>query len=168
MMEEQNDFLKRGINLPIKRYQFAIKCLGYGYKFVTDAGCGMGCGSFMLRNAGYEVIGIDKSEKAIAYAREHYPGDYKVADLEEMEFIADDAVVCLETLCHLKNPQNFIDKIKAKELVISVPINPNPDDGYKYRLWNLSEEDFREMLKGWEIKDELRQKGYLVLYCKKI
>lgn len=72
-------------------------------------------------------------------------------------------------MCHLKDPKSFIDnKIKAKELIISAPINPNPNDGYTYRLHNLSEQQFKDLFKDWCIIKEYRQRGYLILFLRKL
>lgn len=166
-MEERNDALRRGIKIAVKRYQFAIECLK-GRRLILDLACGMGYGSHLLREAGLTVIGIDNSLEAIKYARENYPGDYELADLEkDFYFFNADAAVCLEALCHLKNPQAFIDKLRINELVISAPMNPNPNDGYIYRLHSLSEQQFKDLLKDWNIIKEFRQRNYLTLYCKK-
>ncbi len=164
---ERNDALKEKNSKALQRYQFAIECLGKG-KEIVDYGCGLGYGCHMLREAGNNVVGFDKSEEAIAYANKKYPGTYSVMDIEEQKIYGFEIGVCLEVLCHLKNPQKFIDNLEVKELVISAPISPNPLDGYVYRLHNLSELQFKNMFKNWKIIKEFRQKRYLVLYVKKI
>jgi len=166
MHRERNDALKEKNKIALQRYQFAVKCLGKG-KEIVDIGCGLGYGSHMLRKAGNNVVGFDKSEEAIAYANKHYPGVYTIMDVEEQKIYGFDIGVCLECLCHLKNPKKFIDSLEVKELVISAPIDPNPNDGYIFRLHNLSEKQFKRLLNGWKIINELRQKKYLTLYLKK-
>jgi SAM-dependent methyltransferase len=169
-IEEQNDALKRNIKVALERYQFTIECLKEK-KMVIDLGCGFGYGCYLLRKAGHEVIGVDISEKAIEYARANYPGIYFVFDLEKEKLPnlhKFDVGVCLEVLCHLKDPQKFIDSLPFDELIISAPIDPNPRDGYFYRLHSLSELQFKELLKDWKILKEFRQKKYLTVYCKKI
>ncbi len=165
-IEEQNDALKRNIKTALQRYKFAIKCLGKG-KEIVDLGCGLGYGCYMLREAGNNVVGFDKSEEAIVYANKNYPGTYTVMDVEEQKIYGFDIGVCLEVLCHLRDPQKFIDNLEVKELVISAAIDPKKDDGYIYRLWNLSEEQFKNMFEDWKILKEFRQKDYLTLYIKK-
>ena len=167
---ERNDAIKQNNNIAIQRYQFAADCIG-GTRNVLEIGCGLGYGSSILKGLFNTVTGIDKSTEAIEYAKANYPmAEYKVVDVEndEFDYFAFDVAIFFETLCHLKNPQKFIDKIKTKELVISAPRDRNPNDGYKWRLHNLSEQQFRDMLKDWDILRELNQKDkYLVLYCKK-
>lgn len=166
-VEERNDALKRGNRIAVERYEFAIKCLG-APRTVVDLGCGMGYGCHLLRRAGHQVCGLDYSVPAIKYAEENYPGDYMLQNLVEdgVEY-EDEAAVCLEVLCHLKNPQEFVGRIKSKYLVISAPIDPNPQDGYVYRLHNLSEQQFKDMFKDWIVLDEFRQKQYLTLFLEK-
>jgi len=171
MHEERNDAIKQNNKLAIQRYQFASDCIG-GTKKVLDVACGLGYGTDILKGMWNTVTGIDKSMEAIEYAKVNYPmAEYKVVDVEkdEFDYSVFDVVVCLEALCHLEWMQQFIDKIKVKELVISAPINPNAKDGYNWRLHNLSDEDeFKKMLKDWDILKELNQKNkYLVLYCRR-
>lgn len=165
--EERNDALLRGNKLALNRYIFAIKCLGSQIKRIVDCGCGMGYGTKMMETSGHYVIGVDYSKEAIDYSSENYGGNFQVLDLENDKLPESDVVVCLECLCHLKDPKGFIDKIKAKEIVVSSPINPNPNDGYPWRKHNLKEREFKDLLKGWTIINELKQKGYLTIYAKK-
>lgn len=170
MHEERNDAIKQNNKLAIQRYKFAAECV-CGSKKILDVACGMGYGTSILKGINNIIAGIDKSKEAIEYAKINYPmAEYKVVDVEkdEFDYSVFDAVVCLEVLSHLERPREFINKLKVKELVISSPINPNPNDGYKYRLHNLNEFLLREMLKDWDILKVLSQKDkYLVLYCKR-
>lgn len=173
-MEERNDALKCGAQVPLERYRFACDVLSPGMT-VGDMGCGLGYGSKMLRDRGMDVIGLDNSEEAVEYARLNYPGTYIVCDLDKDDagLLSFDAVVCLEALCHLNNPVEFLDRLTAGEVVISAPIDPNPNDGYIYRKHHLSEAQFRGMIeKKWRIVRELRQnvgsgEQYLVVHAKK-
>ncbi len=167
---ERNDGLKDDNKLALGRYKFAIRCLDGRHCDTTDIGCGMGYGSHLLRIAGHSVIGVDNSQEAIDYARATYGGCYLLRDAEAYIPSAD-VLICLEALCHLKDPKKFIDNIKSEELIISAPIDPSPNDGYHYRKHNLSEKDFRDLLKGWVIIDEMwqgKKQKYLAIYCKKI
>lgn len=178
--EERNDALKRKNKAAVQRYVFAKNQLqdGKKEKLIGDFGCGMGYGVEMLMGISSNVIGIDNSEEAITYAKNNYNGNFLIGDLENEEIPGGfDAIVCLEVLCHLKNPKEFVKNIygKASELVISSPIDPNPKDGYKWRLHNLSKEEFEGMLKdaGWKIVNEYKQKSngrikYLTIHAKKI
>lgn len=170
-IEEQNDALKRKNKVALERYQFAISCIGEPVRTVLDIGCGFGYGSHLMRKAGHVVMGIDNSSEAIEYAEEHYPGAYFVKDIEgDKSFYSGfDFAVCLETLCHLVDPIAFLNSIPVPELIVSAPIDPDPNDGYFYRLHNLSEEQFKNMLAdtGWAPIKEFRQKRYLVIHANK-
>lgn len=170
MHVERNDALKINNGIALERYYFALECLKGESKNIIDLGCGMGYGSYLLRKDGHLVVGLDYSDKAIEYAQKNYPGIYFIFDLEK-EVIADkpkfDVGVCLEVLCHLHDPQKFIDNLPLKELIISAPIDPNPNDGYSFRLHNLSEREFKYILRNWQIIKQFRQKQYLTIYVKK-
>jgi len=170
-IEERNDALKRGAKIPLARYEFADRVLPKDI-LVGDIGCGTGYGRTILEN-GRDVVGLDKP-KVVEQARIDYPGEYLEIDLDDKDIASYEfaAAVCLETLLHLKEPEKFLSKLECKHLVISAPIDTDPDDGYIYRLHNVSEDQFKKMLIGkWIIKDELWQhcgekENYLVIYAK--
>lgn len=171
MIEERNDALKINNKIAVQRYNFVVKCLGNRKRNIIDYGCGMGYGSYLLRQAGYKVIGVDNSKEAIDYAKENYPGKYLICDIEDKKLYNFQIGVCLEVLCHLKDPWEFVNNLLVEEFIVSAPIDPNPNDGYFYRLHNLSKEQFRNMFddKKWKICDEFNQNNkYLTLYLKKI
>lgn len=164
--EERNDALKRKNRIALQRYNFAIECLDTPRR-VLDLGCGMGYGVHLLNDAGHFASGYDYSEEAVEAAKADYNGSFEVKNLNEGEFESE-VVVCLETLCHLDDPEDFISRIKSEYLIVSAPIDPNPDDGYHFRKHNLSEEQFKSYFEDWEILKELRQEKYMVLYLQKI
>jgi len=170
--EERNDALKRNAKIPLDRYRFADEKLPRNIT-IGDLGCGYGYGSKILRDGGRKVVGIDK-EEAIKYVQENYPGDYMVEDLDAdyIVYYEFDGIVCLETLLHLKDPKEFLNKLKCKHLIISAAVNTDPNDGYIYRLHNITESEFKDMIfKKWLIVDEMHQKPsefehYITLYAK--
>ncbi len=98
----------------IKRYSFAKAfCIN---KIVLDAACGVGYGSHYLSEAAKEVIGVDISQEAVTYAKEHYQRDnmqFKVMDIHNLKFSDKyfDAVCSFETLEHLDYPERFIAEV---------------------------------------------------------
>ena len=58
------------LNEHVARYVFAARLAGG--RRVLDAGCGSGYGAAMLARTAREVLGIDISQPAIDFAREHY------------------------------------------------------------------------------------------------
>ena len=97
-----------------KRYRFAAPyCAG---KRVLDAGCGVGYGSALLAETAGEVVGVDLSEEAIAYARTRYamPNvEFRVEDLlaPRLGDASFDVVCSLETLEHLTDRNVFLRQI---------------------------------------------------------
>ncbi|HEY9260596.1 class I SAM-dependent methyltransferase [Chitinophaga sp.] len=103
---------------------------------VLDVGCGNGVISRHLGQFGYEVLGIDISEKTIAVAnqRNTYP-NVKFAAISAEELTAQgetyDAVICSEVLEHLDHPHLLLHTIHASLkdeglLVVTVPNGNGP------------------------------------------
>jgi SAM-dependent methyltransferase len=99
------------VALHLKRYEFAAPfCRDAA---VLDAGCGVGYGSAYLGGVARHVVGVDRDEQAIAYARERYTrpnvefrvGDVLRLDFDEAEF---DAVCSFETIEHVDDPDAFV------------------------------------------------------------
>lgn len=165
-IEERNDALKDGNRVAVERYEFARS---HAVGQVYDAGCGYGYGSHLLLQGEAErVVAVDIAEEAIEYAIEHYPGpSYLVGDITEV-MVPADVTVCLEAFSHLKEPTAFLANIGAPVLVISQPTIPSKHR-YPYRLHDFTEDQFRGMLqeRGWRVFDELRQRSYIVLACRR-
>jgi SAM-dependent methyltransferase len=116
-----------------RRYEWAAAwlwgMLGRSARLL-DAACGNGYGSFILASAGHAVLGIDRSQKAVAAAAEHYrhPGARCLAHpLEQLESLPIeaplDAVVSFETLEHLDDAPAAVRAFSALAplLLASVP-----------------------------------------------
>lgn len=122
-----------------KRFQFIIKQLQRHVPpqgKVLDVGCGNGIMSKAIGQCGYQVLGVDVSEKAIkkAKAAESQSNvDFRVVRAEEL--VADgstyDAVICSEVLEHLSNPSPLLTTLHALlsnqgVLVVTVPNGRGP------------------------------------------
>ena len=99
VLEEEQSILYKNI---AKRYEG---------KFIVDAGCGVGIGSFILASYHCKTIGIDKNPNNIAFARNIYPGmEFITANLTttDMSQIKADFIVCIEVLEHMSNPHQLL------------------------------------------------------------
>lgn len=104
-------------------------------KTVLDAACGTGYGSALMASTASEVVGIDISPDAIAFARSRYghiPNlRYQEASIEKLPF-ADhslDVVVSFETIEHVPIPvqQAFLVEIKRCLKEDGILIMSSPD-----------------------------------------
>lgn len=84
---------------------------------VLDLGCGAGHGSNMLSKKYKNVVGVDISEDAIAYAKENWNAEnieFKVGSALEIPFPDNsfDVVASFEVFEHLNDWKKFLSEIK--------------------------------------------------------
>jgi 2-polyprenyl-3-methyl-5-hydroxy-6-metoxy-1,4-benzoquinol methylase len=140
--------------LHLERYAFAARHLPPGRWL--DMACGVGYGSARLASEGgaREVVGVDLSEQAVAYARSRYaaPG-LRFARADAMRFREGapyDGVVSLETIEHVPDPAGLVAHLVSLlrpggVLVASVPTTPSVDVN-PHHLHDFTERSFRRML----------------------
>jgi len=99
----------------IERYRFCLNYIRQGDS-VLDAACGSGYGSYILSQKSSIVTGVDVSEHAISYAREHFRGiEYQQVDLTRPLDFTDrefDAVVSIETIEHITEHNTFLSELR--------------------------------------------------------
>jgi 2-polyprenyl-3-methyl-5-hydroxy-6-metoxy-1,4-benzoquinol methylase len=97
---------------------------------ILDIGCGSGLLVNQINNMGYgyKASGLDWSEPAIRFAREHYQGEYLLANVEQGLSIGRtfDCAVASHILEHLENPHEFLQSVEGLlepegYLVVAVP-----------------------------------------------
>lgn len=127
----------------IKRLQFIIHTLKRHIPAggdVLDVGCGNGIISRGAGREGFNVYGIDVSEKAIekAQALNKYSNVQFMKKSAE-ELIAEgakyDAIICSEVLEHLNNPDALLDVLNQSlvhngKLIITVPNGKGPRESF--------------------------------------
>lgn len=152
----------------VARYEWALKHLEPNSR-VLDLACGVGYGCDILAKAGHEVIGVDRDPLAIEYATKHYSGhgarftcqDANAVNLEDNEF---DAVVCFETVEHIKTPAPLLRQFRkgASKLIVSVPNETVfPYRNYKFHYRHYTKNEFNGLLHstGWHPVKWFGQKG---------
>jgi SAM-dependent methyltransferase len=142
----------------LARYEFAAGLLPRA-SLVLDCACGIGYGSKILADAGHQVVGVDKSEEAIQYGRQHYwhPSvDLIVGDAGQPIKSGADAAVCFETIEHIDDPLSALKAFHAAAplLIASVP----NEERFKYRRQKFhkrhyTRQEFLELLEaaGWRV-----------------
>ena len=123
----------------LKRLQFIIDTLKKNLpaqSVVLDVGCGNGVISRNLGRCGYNVFGIDVSEKAIFKAKElnEFPNvNFDVISAEQL--VADgnkyNAIICSEVLEHLNKPEDLLKTLYRSltddgVLIVTVPNGMGP------------------------------------------
>jgi SAM-dependent methyltransferase len=141
--------------LHIQRYEFAARRLRDAHS-VLDIACGVGYGSRLLKDflPAAMVTGVDCSAEAIDYATARYARaglSFVVADAMAFEGGPFDAVVSLETIEHLPEPEKFVERSAAKLLrpggvfVGSVPVTPSMDAN-PHHLHDFTASSFSKLL----------------------
>jgi len=146
---------RQTFNLHIERYEFAARKLRDA-KSILDIACGVGYGSRLLKGSlpAALVTGVDSSAEAIEYANARYARPkltFRVGDAMTFEDGPFDAVVSLETIEHLPDPQPFIHRITTRLLrpggifIGSVPVTPSMDAN-PHHLHDFTARSFRKLL----------------------
>jgi SAM-dependent methyltransferase len=123
---------------------------------VVDLACGEGYGSDLLARTAAEVIGVDANPDAYDHARAKYTREnlsFERGLVEEFE-TERDAVVFLQTIEHIHEPDRLLDQI-ARVAPVAYVSTPNrltlagPDAEKSENPWHLREYDageYRELL----------------------
>ncbi len=107
---------------------------------VLDVGCGNGIISIHLGKLGFNVTGIDVSEKTIETARKNniYGNvQFRVQSAEELKASGEqfDVIICSEVLEHLQNPSALLQVLHPSLkpdgiLIVTVPNGKGPRESF--------------------------------------
>jgi len=143
------------LRISIERYEFAARHARPGR--LLDLACGVGYGTRILADrTGHrvQVLGVDLSPLAIAYATRRYGGPRTgFAVCDAMHFadpLGFDTIVSIETIEHLPDPAAFVARLvrllrPGGVLIASVPTTPSVDAN-PHHLHDFSERSFRRLL----------------------
>ena len=133
---------------------------------VVDMACGEGYGSELLAAAGAaSVVGVDANPEAHDHARLRYrrPNLRFVRDLVETYDEPCDAVVFLQTIEHVQNPDEILERFKtlAPTAFVSTPnvLTLAPDGEKSGNPWHVKEyraEEFRALCEAHYAQVDLR------------
>jgi SAM-dependent methyltransferase len=146
-------------NEHVARYWFAAR-IAHGRR-VLDAGCGSGYGADVLAREAREVLGIDVSDDAIDYARQHYrAANVGFERASCLEIPAPDGsfdlVVAFELIEHLADWRAFLREVRrvvapAGQFLVSTPnqlyyaearaaLGPNPFHVHEFEYGDFQRE----------------------------
>lgn len=127
----------------LRRYA-AVRRFIYGR--VLDFASGCGYGTFLLSNNPdiSEIIGVDKDEESVEWAKNQYEGGkckFVCADVRNLSGKFD-TLVSLETIEHFENDtlyKEIIDKYSIDQVILSYP-NKKSTHFNKFHLRDLNEQ----------------------------
>lgn len=104
----------------VNRYFLAVRLIPWGAR-VVDIGCGVGYGTRILFDAGFDATGFDVEPEAIAQARRDFPGPrYELRDAMAGRACAD-AAVAFEVIEHMAQPDLLLASLDCPFVIASVP-----------------------------------------------
>lgn len=163
----------------IARYHFSLP---YLKGRVLDIACGSGYGSQILAKAlkfsdsvNGEVIGVDKDESIIQYAKGAYyhpklkfiNKNATAPDLPET-LGTFDLIVCFETLEHIAEEQPFLENLYQMlnpqgTLILSTPFGQGrgKNTNERFHVHQLTQEEFFNLFKNYSQTEFFYQKGLI-------
>lgn len=139
-------------------------------KVVLDIACGSGYGSQLLSQYAKSVTGIDNSKEAVSYAKNNYPSNnltYLKDDAEKLSNIESatmDVVVSMETIEHLRNPEQFVKQVKRVMkpegiFIVSTPNDNEYREGNEFHLHEFTLVELKLLMKKYFKKSEYYYQG---------
>src|SRR5262245_48918466 len=125
---------------------------------VLDIACGTGYGTKLLaEEQALDVVGIDNSYDAIAYASEHYHHariTYRQQDILSLSVLENgtfDLIVCFETLEHIRQPEAALEVLAhllkpEGIMIVSVPNDRELKPDNPYHLHIFTQQEFLSLL----------------------
>ena len=145
----------------VLRYQFSRKNIPLASR-VLDYGCGCGYGSYILAQGGHEVVGCDVDQESIQFSIEnyHHPNACFIRTEDLSYEKAFDAIVLLEVLEHLEEPETILKRILRKlrkegTFIISTPdqdVRPFDAKRFPFHFKHFTKSELTELLDSHRLK----------------
>lgn len=162
----------------IQRYEFFKSA--YSNRAVLDAACGTGYGSHYIAGAGARsVTGIDISDEAIGFARQHYVMpqlNYLKEDCLQVQKLQQkfDLVISFETVEHLSDPELFFRNVASVlnpggMFICSTPNKDRLSGAGNINPFHHNElawSDFRQLFEKYFVTDACYQQSESVEYMR--
>jgi SAM-dependent methyltransferase len=123
---------------------------------VLDCACGVGYGTYLCaKNPDVtEIVGLDISSEAVAWAAEHFHHPnlrYLCGRIEDFSLPGFDVLVSLETIEHLEDPSALnalVERCGIDEVLLSFPVKKTTHYN-KFHRWDLTLQDVRDAFPGF-------------------
>lgn len=130
----------------VNRYKWVIEHLPKGS--VIDAACGIGYGSYIMAEAGFNVRSVEIDPEAVEYGEAHYPHKRIYRQCEDLykANLASDPVVAFECIEHVPDPLPILKN--CNDLLISSVPNEEvfPFRNHLYHYRHYTKEQFNDLL----------------------
>ena len=160
------------------RYRFAEDYVKG--KTVLDVGCGVGYGTYHLSKYAKRIIGVDKSEEAIKYAKEHYKAEnlsFIVGNCTHLPILDSesfDVIVSFEVIEHVRNYIAYLSEVSRLLRKDGVFICSTPDKNRfavkdPYHIKEFTFEEFKETLRKFFSQVLIfyqEKKPFMIAICK--
>ena len=151
------------LSIHLERYRFASNYLIAGR--ILDIACGVGYGAnelVKMRESDISsIIAVDLSLPAIEYARKKYRHPkISFVHADAMTFQTGelfDSIISLETIEHLRDPAQFVQRLRGMlsengVLIASVPVTPSIDVN-PYHVTDFTADSFRKLFEAEDLKE---------------
>lgn len=159
-------FENRSQNLMEEKYLELICSLIPKQGNILDLGCGSGKPIFeYYKNRGYQVVGVDASEKILSLARENFPEDeFFLMDMRQLKLEQKfNAIIAWHSFFHLEGKDQekmfkiFQEHLKPNGVLMFTSGNENAEawsENYGQDLYHasLSPEQYQELLAAHQFK----------------
>ncbi|SRR5690606_28829428 len=159
-------FENRSQNLMEEKYLELICSLIPKQGNILDLGCGSGKPIFeYFKNRGYQVVGVDASEKILSIARENFPEDeFFLMDMRQLKLEQKfNAIIAWHSFFHLEGKDQekmfkiFQEQLKPNGVLMFTSGNENAEawsENYGQDLFHasLSPDQYQELLEAHQFK----------------